>query len=112
MHTALFGKEHDAITEFHGDVASYRDWRRLVTLVHSSVKNELRALTAPRILAQLRGEAWTATEHIDGEELRQRGEAGFTWLLAFLDGLYAWQAVYMNDHTQWTVFFLVHSDIC
>ena len=85
-------RELDSITEFHGDVATYRDWRRLVQLAHSSIRAEHRCLTGPRILSLLRGEAWAATEHIDPEELRNRGEASFDWLLGILDGLYGWQS--------------------
>ena len=79
------------IPEFHGDVALYRDWRRSVILYHAGQKADNRNLTAPRILALLRGDAWRATERIDPEQLRRKGEEGFTELLALLDGRYGWQ---------------------
>ena len=79
------------IPEFHGDVGLYRDWRRSVRTFHAGQKDDQRALTAPRVLARLRGEAWRSTRQRDPGTLRTKGEEGFEELLTILDASYGWQ---------------------
>ena len=79
------------IPTFSGDVALYRDWKRSVYVYHAGVPNDKRNLTAPRVLAKLRGAAQARTRHVDPEKLRQAGEAGLTELLDLLDASYEWQ---------------------
>ena len=81
----------DDIPEFSGDVAKYRDWKRAVLVQHAGATDEKRALTAPRVLARLRGEAHLATRHLDPEKLRSEGEEGLNILLDLLDKAYEWQ---------------------
>ena len=77
--------------EFHGDVAKYRDWKRAVLVQHAAATDEKRQLTAPRVLASLKGDAHQATRHLDPEVLRGQGEDGLQNLLKLLDKAYEWQ---------------------
>ncbi len=64
------------IPEFHGDVGLYRDWRRSVDVYRASQTDDRRDLTAPRMLAARRIDAYEATRHLSPEELRNQGAAG------------------------------------
>ena len=75
----------DDIPEFSGDVSRYRDLKRAVLVQHAGQTDEKRALTAPRVLARLRGEAHLATRHLCPEQLRSEGEEGLKILLDLLD---------------------------
>ena len=79
------------IPEFHGDVGLYRDWHRRVDVYRASQTDDSGTLTAPRMLAALRGDAHEATRHLPPEGLRNRGVEGLKNLLGFSDGRYAWQ---------------------
>ena len=85
--------EHSSMQppEFHGDVAKYRDWKRAVLVQHAAATDEKRQLTAPRVLASLKGDAHQATRHLDPEVLRGQGEDGLQNLLKLLDKAYEWQ---------------------
>ena len=81
----------DAIPDFYGDVPKYRYRKRTVLVQHAGATDEKRALTAPRVLARLRGDAHLATRHLDPEQLRSEGEGGLQILLDLLDKSYEWQ---------------------
>ena len=84
-------RQFDKIPEFNGDVAKYRDWKRAVLIYHASATTEKRKLTAPKVLAALRGDAQLSTRHMDPETLRSQGEEGLRVLLEALDRSYQWQ---------------------
>ena len=77
--------------EFHGNVSEYRDWKRAIQVRHAGATDEQRALTAPRVLAALKGDAHHKTKHLDPEELRYSGQEGLRKLIQILDKSYQWQ---------------------